>query len=276
MRLFADLLRERTGQDLALGRRWRIETALRPLLKALGIASLDRLAAMIGDDEALAVATVDALLNNETYFFRDPAAFRALLDDAIAPAALARAASRRLRIWCAGCSTGQEVYSIAMMLAAEPARWAGWTIELTGTDICATAIAQAREGSYSGFEIQRGLPVREMMRWFEADGERWRARPELRARVRFAVCNLLDPWPLAGRFDIVLCRNLLLYLAPARRRQAFARLAERLCPDGRLMLGAGETVLGQTALFAPDPLARGLYRPLDAATGTAPPGSAAA
>ena len=262
LRLFADLLHERTGQELAVGRSWRIETALRPLLKEHDIVSLDRLALAVAGarGSALADAVVEGLLNNETYFFRDPAALRAVVGDALATLAPARAATRRLRIWCAGCSTGQEAYSIAMMLAAEADRWQGWTIDLLGTDISRSAIAQAQAGSYTQFEIQRGLPVREMMRWFEPDEERWQVRPELRARVRFQAGNLLDAPAFPLRSDIILCRNVLLYLAPAKRRTLFDRLAAATGDDGVLMLGAGETVLGQTEAFEPDPACRGLYR----------------
>ncbi|TVV71598.1 CheR family methyltransferase [Sphingomonas solaris] len=262
LRHFADLFHARTGQELAAGRRWRIETALRPLLRNHRIDSLDRLAGAVagGGDTALADAVVDALLNNETSFFRDGATFRQLEERLFATFAAARAQSRRLRIWCAGCSTGQEAYSVAMMIAATPDRWEGWRIELTGTDLSGRAIAQARDGVYSPFEIQRGLPIRDMMRWFEPDGENWRAKADLRARVTFSPHNLLDPPPAGLRADIILCRNVMLYLAPDRRRHLFASLASVLADDGVLMLGAGETVLGQSDLFVPDTTMRGIYR----------------
>ncbi len=262
LRLFADLLHARTGQELAVGRSWRVETALRPLLKERGIESLDRLAVAIAycRSSPLVDAVVDALINNETYFLRDPAALRGLMGDALGGIADARAATRRLRIWSAGCSTGQEVYSLAMLLAADAERWAGWSIDLVGTDISGTAIARAQAASYSQFEIQRGLPVREMMRWFEPDEERWRVREELRRRARFQVANLLDPDHPTMWADIILCRNVLLYLAPDKRRIVFERLAASLPDDGCLMLGAGETVLGQTELFEPHPGCRGVYR----------------
>jgi chemotaxis protein methyltransferase CheR len=260
---FAAMLEAHTGQQLASDRQWRLETALAPLVRARALASLDHLAAITagGAAPALTRAVIEALLNNETFFYRDPAAF-GLLDAAMERLARVRAASRRLRIWCAGCSTGQEAYSLAMRFA-DDRRWAGWTIEIDATDISANAIAQARTGRYSQFEIQRGLPVRLMLRWFDSDGGQWRARPELRRKIAFKVHNLLDPPPAAaapGRCDIILCRNVLLYFAPPRRAAGFARLASAIAPHGILMLGAGETVTGQTDRFISDHEHRGLYR----------------
>jgi len=261
-RILAGLLEEKTGQQLAAARRWRLDTALRPLMQAHGIATLEQLSLRIagGREALLADSIVEALLNNETFFFRDAAAFQLLWESAIPRLAEARARSRRLRIWCAGCSTGQEAYSIAMTLAEEAERWAGWSIDILATDISSGAIARAREGLYSQFEVQRGLPIRHLMSWFEPEGEHWRARPELRRKVDFRVANLLDPAALAGKVDMVLCRNVLLYFSNEVRASAFQRLADGLAPDGMLMLGAGETVIGQTDSFISDPECRGLYR----------------
>lgn len=261
-RAFSALLEKHTGQVLAASRNWRIEVALTPLLRDRDLPSLEAMAGLLRNnrDPALADAVVEALLNNETYFFRELSAFQLLSEQALERFAVARAATRRLRIWSAGCSTGQEAYSLAMMIADQGARWDGWTIDIVGSDVSRTAIARARAGCYSQFEIQRGLPVRQMMRWFEPDGERWCARPALRSRLRFLPHNLLEA-PLSPlRFDIVLCRNVLLYFAPETRGAVFARLAEAIAPDGVLMLGAGETTLGHTELFVSDSAARGLYR----------------
>lgn len=261
-RILAGLLEERTGQQLAATRRWRLNTALMPLMQEHGIATLDELALRIasGREPKLAEAAVEALLNNETFFFRDAAAFQLLWENAVPHLAEARARNRRLRILCVGCSTGQEAYSIAMTIADEPERWAGWSIDIVGTDISRAAIARAREGVYSQFEVQRGLPIRRLMSWFEPEGERWRVHPALRQRIEFHVANLLDPLAFGGKFDIVLCRNVLLYFSSEVRGSAFERLAGTLAPDGLLMLGAGETVIGQTDAFISDPERRGLYR----------------
>ena len=261
--ILAGLLEARTGQQLATGRAWRIETSLNPLVRDRGLGSIDALAAAVADgrDADLADRVVDALLNNETFFFRDHAVFELVDSEALAMLRLARMARRRLRIWCAGCSTGQEAYSLAMMIARDAERWADWTIEITGTDISPAAVARAQAGLYSQFEIQRGLPVRQMMTWFEPEGENWQATRALRRLVRFRRHHVLDPPPAPGRFDLILCRNVLLYFPAPVRTRAFERLHEAIEPDGVLMLGAGETVLGQTERFISERALRGLYRP---------------
>jgi chemotaxis protein methyltransferase CheR len=261
-RILAGLLEARTGQQLTMSRRWRIETALQPLMRERGIGSLDGLVAALvaRSDERLAEAVVEALLNNETYFFRDRQAFELLLGPGLGRLEALRRRERRLAIWCAGCSTGQEAYSIAMHFAEQKARWSGWTIDILGTDVSRTVVEQARSGVYSQFEVQRGLPVVQMMRWFEElPGAAWRIAADLRRSVRFEVGSLVGPAAPAEKFDIILCRNVLLYFSPEHRRAAFARLAEAAAEDGALMLGAGETVIGQTDAFASDPECRGLY-----------------
>jgi len=258
--LFARLLEDRTGQQISAGRHWRIDAALRTLAQANGMVSVDQLALALdsGRNTMLLDELVDALLNHETYFFRDRAPFDLLAGAALPRLAAARGERRRLRIWCAGCSTGQEAFSVAMLLADGPDLWEGWSFDILGTDVSQATIARANDGLFSKFEVQRGLPVQQMVRHFTPDGADWRVTAELRRQVRFLRHNLLDPPP--GRFDLILCRNVLLYLAPELRRRAFEHLASAIMPDGVLMLGAGETVIGQTDMFAPDPDCRGFYR----------------
>ena len=264
-RILAGLLEARTGQQLTMSRRWRIETALAALLRERGIPTLDELITILvmGREPSLATQVVEALLNNETYFFRDRSPFD-LLAKASLPKLVQQRQSKRLRIWSAGCSTGQESYSLAMMFAEDPVRWAGWTIDILGSDVSESAVRRAREGVYSQFEVQRGLGINQMIRWFEECDDGWRAVEPLRRMVRFQVQNLLEPAPHPGQFDIVLCRNVLLYLNVERRGLVFERIAGAMEPDGWLMLGAGETVIGQTRRFEADPEARGLYRPVGA------------
>jgi chemotaxis protein methyltransferase CheR len=262
-RILASMLEARTGQQLAMNRRWRIDTALAAIIRERGFASVDQLVSRLvsGQDAALSEQVIEALLNNETYFFRDKLPFDLLLGGPVKRLEQARAAQKKLSVWCAGCSTGQEVYSLAMSFADEPARWQGWTIDIIGTDLSRSAIERARAGTYSQFEVQRGLPVMQMIRWFEElGGGDWRIAPKLRDRVRFDVRGLIEPPPHPARFDIILCRNVLLYFTPDMRRLAFGRLADAIAPDGSLMLGAGETVIGQTDRFISDADYRGLYR----------------
>lgn len=263
IRTLAAMLEARTGQQLVTSRVWRIETSLKPLLRERGMTSTDQLvAAMLkGSEHGLADRVIEALLNNETFFFRDHGVFQLLNGEALELLRTARMSRRRLRIWCAGCSTGQEAYSIAMMIADAPERWQGWTIDILGTDISSGAVERAQTGIFSQFEIQRGLPITMMMRWFDQEGENWYARSDLKRRVQFRRHNVLEQPPMPGRFDLILCRNVLLYFPPAVRTAAFERLASAIEPDGVLMLGAGETVLGQTAKFASERELRGLYRP---------------
>ena len=168
-RILAGLLEARTGQQLTMSRRWRLETALSSLLRERGISNLDELITILvmGKEPALASLVVEALLNNETYFFRDRVPFDSLQAKMLAELAEARKDKRTLRIWSAGCSTGQEAYSLAMLFAEQPLKWQGWNIEIVGTDVSGQAIRRAREGSYSQFEVQRGLGVTQMIRWFE-------------------------------------------------------------------------------------------------------------
>ena len=261
-RILAGLLEARTGQQLTMSRRWRIETALSSLLRDRGISTLDELITILvmGKEPNLSQQVVEALLNNETYFFRDRAPFDLLSRYALPELAKRRADTRRIRIWSAGCSTGQEIYSLAMLFAESPQDWIGWTVDLLGTDVSTGCVDRARAGVYTQFEVQRGLGINQMIKWFEETADGWRAVEALRKSVRFQVHNLLEPPPHPGGFDIVLCRNVLLYLSPDKRTSAFERLASAMAADGWLMLGAGETVIGQTTRLGSDIKARGLYR----------------
>lgn len=257
------LLETRTGQQLAANREWRIETALKPLLRELGLATLDDLIAAVQRSSEVADLAVDALLNQESSFFRDAAVID-LVGEAAA-AVSAEHGGRRVRIWSAGCSFGQEPLSLAMLFAEQPMKHGATSSELAATpDIVATdvseaALVRARAGRYTHFEIQRGLPIRRMMRWFDQQGDDWIAKPELVRRIAFRRINLVaDPLPV-GRFDIILCRNVLLYLPPLLRRQVLDRFATVIRPGGLLVLGAGETVIGQTEAFRASPRYRGLY-----------------
>src|SRR5689334_20086147 len=147
-----------------------------------------------------------------------------------------------------------------MLFAEEAEKWRGWTVDILGTDVSTTCVDRARNGIYSQFEVQRGLGINQMIKWFEECADGWRAVEELRRPVRFQVHNILEQPPHPGAFDIVLCRNVLLYLNADKRELAFERLASSLAEDGWLMLGAGETVIGQTTRLTADKNARGLYR----------------
>jgi len=267
LQMIADLLTMHTGQELTEGRRWRVGSALGGLFREHGISNVDQLVCLLDQQppgqpgQALTRQVVEALLNNETYFFRDKPTFDQLPLAILPELARRRAATRRLSIWSAGCSTGQEVYSLAMLFADQRERWEGWTIEILGTDVSHRAIAAARAGRFSQFEVQRGLSVAQMLTHFDEDGGAWQIREPARSLARFQQHNILDHPPGRKSFDLILCRNVLLYFNQQTRAHTFMRLAEALASDGYLMLGAGETVAGQTDLFAPAVQRIGLFQP---------------
>lgn len=259
LNVLAALLESRTGQQIAANRAWRVETTLKPLMRARDIAGLDQLVSAIldGKHPDLADKVVDALLNQESSFYRDAAIFEMI---AAAVSALdSLALGRRVRIWSAGCANGQEPLSLAMLFAEREEAGGPQAPEIVATDVSEAALARGRAGRYSQFEIQRGLPIRRMMRWFDQEGEDWIAKPDLVRRIQFKRQNLVGDPPPIGRFDIVLCRNVLLYLSASHRGRVFARMAEVIRPGGLLVLGAGETVIGQTRAFTPSGRFKGFY-----------------
>jgi chemotaxis protein methyltransferase CheR len=266
--IIADLLAARTGQHLTESRRWRVNSALAGIFREHGISNVDQLVCLLASPRTgpespdLSQDVVEALLNNETYFFRDKPTFDQLPQDIIPELARRRLDSKRLSIWSAGCSTGQEVYSLAMLFAEQKDRWHGWTIELLGTDVSHRAINAARSGLYSQFEVQRGLGVTQMLRHFDETANGWQIGEDPRRIVQFRQHNLLGPHPGRQPFDLVLCRNVLLYFERETRSAAFDRLANAVAPDGFLMLGAGETVIGQTDRFSPSPRRVSFFEPL--------------
>jgi len=260
--VIADLLEERTGQKLTSNRRWRIGTALAGLFRQHGITSIEQLVVQLTQpgQAALAQEVIEALLNNETYFFRDRAMFDHLNARILPALAEKRADTRKISIWSVGCSTGQEVLSLAMMFAESKARWADWSIDILGTDVSSSVIDKARMGRYTHFEVQRGLGVAQMLTFFEETAQGWQTKDSLLRMVRFERHSLLDTPPNPGRFDIILCRNVLLYFDGETREKAFDRLATAMAPDAFLMLGAGETVVGHTGDFRPCAENSGFYR----------------
>ena len=257
LNVLAALLESRTGQQIAANREWRIETALKPLIRERGLETLEDLVGEVLRNQAVADQVVDALLNQESSFFRDAAVLEMIAD--AADAMRAEGLTRRVRIWSAGCSIGQEPLSLAMLFSERDAESGALAPEIVATDVSEAALGRARAGRYSQFEIQRGLPIRRMMQWFDTVGGDWVAKPELVRQISFRKLNLVaDPLP-NGRFDIILCRNVLLYLSPVLRRRVFERLAEVARPGALLVLGAGETVIGQTEAFRPSQRYRGLY-----------------
>ncbi|WP_233503619.1 CheR family methyltransferase [Sphingomonas psychrotolerans] len=263
MNIISALLEQRTGQQIAANRAWRIETALKPLLREKGLASLDQLVAQLVATRTgeLGDQVVDALLNQETSFFRDAAVLDMIAD--ATKAMQAEMGGRKVRIWSSGCSTGQEPLSLAMLFDERGMGEGASAPEIVATDVSPAALTRARAGHFSQFEIQRGLPVRRMMTWFDGNGGDWAAKPELLRRIQFRQHNLTADAPPPGKFDVVLCRNVMLYFSQDVRRDVFAILAAGIRPGGLLVLGAGETVIGLTDRFRPCDQFRGAYRAVE-------------
>lgn len=263
-RALSALLEQRTGQTLMANRHWRIDMALKPVMRQNSIPDLETLISFIeiDADPKLTTACVEAMVNNETCFFRDQANFALLTGPVLDTLRESRTATKRLRIWSAACSTGQEPYSLAIAITENPEKWRGWTVQIMATDVSTAALAQARAGKYSQFEIQRGLPVMQMVRHFEQQGEDWIAKESIRNMVTFAEHNMLQSASHFGKFDVVLCRNMLMYLSDDKRGRVLDGISPVLADDGLLMLGAAETVIGQTERFKSSQEFRGFYEPI--------------
>ena len=256
------ILKQRSGLDLSADKQYLVESRLVPLARKAGLAGIpDLVQKMKGSAESLTTEVVEAMTTNETFFFRDKVPFDHLRDT-ILPALLQSRASRKsLRIWSAACSTGQEPYSIAMCLKEKAAQLAGWRIEIVGTDLSQEVLEKSRAGIYSQFEVQRGLPIQLLVKYFAQVGELWQLNSEIRGMVQFRQLNLLQDFSSLGKFDVVFCRNVLIYFDQETKTQIFERIAKVTEPDGMLMLGAAESVVGITNAFRPVPDKRGLYQP---------------
>ena len=199
------------------------------------------------------------MTTNESFFFRDKVPFEHFRDTIMPALMAARAASRRIRIWCAAAATGQEPYSLAIALKEMGKDLRGWRIEIVATDLSTEVLEKAKSGIYSQFEVQRGLPALMLIKYFSQVGETWQIAPEIRGMVKFMPLNLLNDFSHLGRFDVVLCRNVLIYFDQATKIGVLERIADVTERDGFLVLGGAETVVGLTDRFKPIPDKRGVY-----------------
>jgi chemotaxis protein methyltransferase CheR len=257
------LLKERSGLVLSADKQYLVESRLLPLARRAGLASLTGLVqALRGPNaEPLTVEVVEAMTTNESFFFRDKIPFEQFRDVMMPALLAARAAQRRIRIWCAAASTGQEPYSLAMCLKEMKDKLSGWRVEILGTDLSLEVLEKAKAGVYSQFEVQRGLPINFLVKHFTQNGDTWQIAPEIRAMVQYRPLNLLADFNHLGTFDVVFCRNVLIYFDQDTKVGVLNRIARLLEPEGFLMLGAAETVVGLTEAFKPMPDKRGLYVP---------------
>jgi chemotaxis protein methyltransferase CheR len=257
--ILSGFLRRRSGLSVTQQRSRLIESRLKPIATRRGFKDVGDLArALTQPDEELGREVADAMTTYDTSFFRDTMLFQALRTQLLPALAAAREAERSVRIWCAACSTGEEAYSIAMA-ADGSGELASFAVEILATDVSETAVERASAGVYTQYEVMRGLPVRMLGKYFTKDGEDWRVSRQIRDRIAFRVFNLIDSFEALGQFDIVFCRNVLIYFDQSTKTQVLARLSRVLAPDGFLVLGEAETVLGLVKSFVPVPDARGVF-----------------
>jgi chemotaxis protein methyltransferase CheR len=269
------LLKERSGLDLSADKQYLIESRLLPLARKAGLSGIPELVQKLqSGSSALITSVVEAMTTNETFFFRDKVPFDHFRDTIMPEVLKARASRRSVRIWCAAGSTGQEPYSLAMTLKEMGAALTGWRVEIIATDLSQEVLEKAKAGVYSQFEVQRGLPIQHLVKYFKPNGETWQVNPELRAMIQHRQLNLLQDFSHLGTFDVIFCRNVLIYFDQETKINIFNRLARQIEPDGFLVLGAAETVVGLTDTFRPLADRRGLYRPNDPRAAAAKPAEA--
>jgi chemotaxis protein methyltransferase CheR len=253
------LLKERSGLDLSADKQYLVESRLMPLARKEGLPGIAELVQrMKGGAEALVAEVVEAMTTNETFFFRDKVPFDHLKQVVLPALIEARAARRSIRIWCAASSTGQEPYSIAMILKETPAL-SGWRTEIVATDLSQAVLEKSKAGVFSQFEVQRGLPIQMLVKHFKQSGDIWELNPDIRAMVQHKQLNLLQDFSHLGTFDVIFCRNVLIYFDQGTKAAIFERMSRMIEPDGVLALGAAESVVGITDAFKPYPDLRGMY-----------------
>jgi len=255
------LLKERSGLQLSGDKQYLLESRLLPIARQQNCSSIGELVTKLKSfvEEPLRIRVTEAMTINESFFFRDKTPFDRFQDTVLPTMLQARADRKRLRIWCAAASTGQEPYSLAMMIKGRPGQFDGWKIDIVATDISNEVLEKAKGGLYSQFEVQRGLPIQLLLKYFKQDGDQWRIDQSLRDMVQFKKHNLLEDFAGLGMFDVIFCRNVLIYFDGKTKEDVLTRISRSLVRDGHLLLGAAETVVGFTNLFMPMPDKRGLY-----------------
>lgn len=259
--MFSTLLKQRSGLVLTPDKAYLLESRLMPVARKWNMKGLEELASTVRTrrDEALLRDITEAMTTNESSFFRDQKPFDQFRQVVLPRMLEARAAKRSIRIWSAACSSGQEAYSLSMLLTDEAAKLAGWRIEIVGTDISGEMVERAKAGIYTQFEVQRGLPITHLVKHFKQNGDKWQISPQLRQMASFREWNLLGDLSALGQFDIVFCRNVLIYFDQPTKAKVLESIARQMPQDGVLYLGGAETVLGITEKFKPVEGQRGLY-----------------
>ncbi|MDX2235097.1 MAG: protein-glutamate O-methyltransferase CheR [Hyphomonadaceae bacterium] len=259
---FCALMLQRSGLVLTPDKAYLVRSRIDPLAIQCGMADAAAVlqAIRLRPDERLIRRCVDAMATHESYFFRDGTPFEQLKTRLLGPLIAARAPRRALRIWSCACSSGQEAYSVAMLLKEWGPALDGWRIEIVATDMSEPILEKARTGLYTQFEVQRGLSTERLLRWFGKSGDQWQVSPAIRDMVTFRRHNLMDGVSGMGQFDLVFCRNVLIYFDRPKKAEILNALAGAMAPDAALFLGSAETVIGLTQALEPAPDLRGVYR----------------
>ena len=256
------LIKGQSGLTLTEDKAYLLESRLLPVARKQGMESLEQLIAKLkaSNDRALITDVTEAMTTNETSFFRDQKPFDLFRDILLPEMMEKRAAQKSVKIWCAAASSGQEPYTISILLKEAAAKLAGWNCSILGTDISHQILAKAKAGVYSQFEVQRGMPITMLVKYFDKMDDQWQIKQEVKNAVTYKYFNLLDSLKPLGRFDIVFCRNVLIYFDPDTKAKVLSEIADILAPDGMVILGGAETVLGISDRFAPVPGQRGVYK----------------
>ncbi len=261
--LFSELVKKRSGLVLTSEKAYLLESRLMPVTRKLGMKDLDELADSLRNrrDEKVMEAITEAMTTNETFFFRDQKPFDQFKQIVLPFMLKARANKKTLRIWSAASSTGQEAYSLAMILSEEAARMPGWHIDIIGTDLSQEVVDKARQGTYNQFEVQRGLPITLLVKYFKQIEDKWLISDKIRSMVQFKTMNLLEEWGPMGVFDIIFCRNVLIYFDQPTKAKILERQSQILTQDGALFLGGAESTLGICDKFKGVESQHGIYIP---------------
>ncbi|WP_150286096.1 CheR family methyltransferase [Rhabdaerophilum calidifontis] len=266
-----DFINKAAGIVLTTEKAYFIDARLSPVIREENLPSIDELMNRAErGDRRLAQRVIDALTTNETFFFRDKSPFEHFKTIIIPELLARRPAGKTLRIWCAACSSGQEPYSLVMILDEMKAQLGGRNVEIHASDISESILTKAKSGVFNQFEVQRGLPTKMLLQYFTKDGDNWKISQDVVRRVNFFKFNLLDEPRALGTFDVVFCRNVLIYFDRTTRAAIFERLADRLAPDGYLLLGGAESTFGVTDRFTSHPKERMLQVPVPKRAATMP------
>ena len=259
--LLSKHIKDRSGLTLTKDKAYLLESRLLPVARKWNLKSLDELVMRLRtrSEAGLVRDVVEAMTTNESFFFRDIKPFDQFKQVILPHLLQTRAAPRSIKIWSAACSSGQEPYTLGMILKEERQRLIGWNIDILATDLSTEILAKAQAGLYSQFEVQRGLPIQLLVKYFKQAGDRWQIDSAVREMVRYRPFNLLDELSGLGQFDVIFCRNVLIYFDQPTKQMVLERMAKQLAPDGFLYLGGAETVVGITDKFQPMANHRGIY-----------------